>query len=739
MEFVMGSCCLLHSPVNHSLLQIPSSSSSSLTTSSSSQSICFFSPLKTAQKRRKKTIISACMMNQESGNNGRNFLFAKRVILFVGFSVLPVLKMTAKAIESWPQDVSGLKDLEEDKRAEQKHQGDASQNPFISLLSGLGILGSGVLGALYTQALKEKATSDATIEAMRNKLKEKEDAIVSMKKKFESDLINEKEIHNQQVAKLREEQQSLVSQLKSAKDTVVGLGLEQQKVRKLVGELKATINGLQIDLVKAEEDKKEIREKLTEKLESLGVLQEKINFLGWEIKDKDNNIQSLSSAVADKEMKLEKLNSTYQQLQDRLLGLNSENEELKDNLVKNEKELGLKTVAVDDLNAQVGELLAEKEETSRKFDAIQGEYNELKSLSKNKAAEDAKLLEEQKFKLYQLEEQLESTLSEISRNKVQVADLTKERDDLRKMLDEELIRPKSLEQELQVALVNFERSRNDATELASQLQLSRDLCSELEVEVANIRTDFAETKDTLQKKAEEARRGAEVLAGELMSVKELLKKKTEDMQTVSDELATVVQTCNDLQQELVDVYKKAESAVNDLHEEKAIVASLNRELKAYDTKISEEREARKSLERDLEVATRSLNEINRNAVILSGEVELANTHISSLENEKDALYKSLAKQKQISQEARENMEDAGSLIMRLGQERESLEKRAKKLEEELAATKGEILRLRTRINSSKTTVNEQHQETVEVGVKAAAPPVKRTTRRRKAVQQNDDS
>lgn len=44
-------------------------------------------------------MISACM-NQETGNQ-RNSC-ARRVILFVGFSVLPVLKMTAKAFESWP-------------------------------------------------------------------------------------------------------------------------------------------------------------------------------------------------------------------------------------------------------------------------------------------------------------------------------------------------------------------------------------------------------------------------------------------------------------------------------------------------------------------------------------------------------------------------------------------------------------------------------------------------------------
>nr|XP_027126077.1 MAR-binding filament-like protein 1-1 [Coffea arabica] len=479
------------------------------------------------QNRRKRTRISACM-SQETGNERSSG--ARRFVLFVGFSVIPVLKLTAKAFESWPQDGSDLKSVEQDRRAEQKHQGDASHNPFVSLLSGLGILGSGVLGALYMLSLKEKATSEAAIESMRTKLKEKKLPL----------------------------------------------------------------------------------------------------FHGEEISDQ-------------------------------FAGLNSENEELKDKLLKNENELELKTAAVDDLNVQVGMLIAEKEESKRKFDAIKGEYNDLKSSSMKKAAEDAKLLEMQDLKLQQLEEQLESTSSE----------------------------------------------------------LARELCLELEVEVSKVRADFAETKETLQKKAEEARRDAEVLAGELTSVKELLKEKTEEILNVSNELAAVVQTRDELQKELVDVYKKAESAANDLNEEKAIVASLNKELKALDTRVSKESEARKSLERNLEEATRSLNEINQNALILSRELELANSQISSLEDEKDALYKSLP-----YKATRAGKGEFG--------------KRAKKLEEELAAAKGEILRLRSRINSSKTNVNDQHQQTVEVGAKAAAP-VKRVARRRKAVRQKDES
>lgn len=39
-------------------------------------------------------------------------------------------------------------------------------NPFLSALNGIGILGSGVLAALYASAAKEKEAANATIESV---------------------------------------------------------------------------------------------------------------------------------------------------------------------------------------------------------------------------------------------------------------------------------------------------------------------------------------------------------------------------------------------------------------------------------------------------------------------------------------------------------------------------------------------------------------------------------------------
>lgn len=53
-------------------------------------------------------------------------------------------------------------------RAQLSGQERPSGHPFFSILNVLGILGSGILAALFASKRKEKAISDATIEHVSN-------------------------------------------------------------------------------------------------------------------------------------------------------------------------------------------------------------------------------------------------------------------------------------------------------------------------------------------------------------------------------------------------------------------------------------------------------------------------------------------------------------------------------------------------------------------------------------------
>ncbi|KAK4410568.1 MAR-binding filament-like protein 1-1 [Sesamum angolense] len=640
MGFATGSSSFLH----HSLFLPPSSP-------------CIlqppFSPRNGLTPRKNRTAISCSQ--QEITPKYEDFC-KRRAILFVGFSLIPLLNMRAEAVEGIAAENTEVRTLDQKQKAEQSVQGKPSQNPFLSLLNGLGFLGSGVLAALYASLKKEKAASDATIESPP----------------------------------------------------------------------------------KGWDEKRQLQEQLKEKLDSVAALQERVNSLSSEIKDKDDNLQNVNSKLVEKERELSQLNSIYQQAQEQLSSLNSEIQQLKDVLQEKEKELELKNVALKNLKAELTSSFAERDESHKKLDAVLKEYDQFKSSAENKAALDAKLLGEREEALHQLEEQLEVAKNDVNKSKVLISDLTQEKDKLTKMLNIELKNVKHLEQELKITQESLENSRSEASELSKQLHESRLLCSELEDKVSRIEVEFSETRDSLQREVNEVKLGAEVIAGELRSTKELLSKSNDELQMISRELAGKVQRCENLEKELDHTHRKAESAALALEVEKNIVASLNKELKVLETQISRDREARKSLEADLEDATKSLDEMNQETLKLSRELELASSRISSIEDEKEALYRSLDDQKQLSQEARENLEDAHNLIMRLGNERDGLEKRGKKLEEELASAKGEILRLRSQMNTSKNPAIDQHEQKLEVGSKSDVSP-RKVTRRRKVNQQQEDS
>ncbi|KAJ9179129.1 hypothetical protein P3X46_010952 [Hevea brasiliensis] len=724
MGFAMGSSHLLQS-------YFPSSSSS---TFSSSHSHSVFFHVKSCNgktKIKKRAITVACTRQEDQ----YDIVFSKkRAVLFVGISILPFLQLRARALEGSLTKESELKTLEDNKKEGAAIQRYTPPNPFLSVLNGLGIFGTGVLGALFALTKKEKKATETAIESMTAKLKEKEAAIVSLEKNFESKLLNEQEEWTKQLRKAKDEQLVLVNQLQSANTTIKGLGQELKNEKRIVDKLKVQIDGLETSLSKAEEDKKAHEQELKEKLNSIEVLQDRNNLLSLELKDKEDNAQHLISSLAGKELELKNLNSTYKETKDELAKAHTEIKALKDELQRNGKELELKNSLVDELNLTVSSLIIERGDSNKKIDAVQEQFSDLKSSSEKKAALDAKLLAEKEDELHQLKEKLELAQNEVSRNQAMITDLTQEKEDLRKILDTELNNVTNLKHELQSTREDLGKLRNEASDVAKELKLSRNRCTELEAEVSRVQAEFAEATETMLKSLEKVKQSSEVLAKEIVAVKEQLRKTTVELQLMSRELAAVTENRDSLQKELVDVCKKAEVTANELREEKKLVSSLNKELQSLENQILKDNGARKSFETDLEEATKSLDEMNRNALILSGELGIANSRISDLEDEKQVLYKSLTEQKNASKEAQENMEDAHNIVLRLGKERESLEKKAKKLEEELASAKGEILRLRSKINSSKAPEKEHQSQKGEAEDKVTVT-AKRTGRRRRASSQ----
>ncbi|KAL8458187.1 hypothetical protein ACS0TY_035904 [Phlomoides rotata] len=705
MSFTAGSSCFAHSPLRRPLF------------STSSSQCSFFSLLclRNAPARRRNATIMACIPQEDRSNS-----CARRAVLVLGFAVIQFLEMKAEAIDATAAENAESWAPNQKQDAKLSVQGSSSQNSFFSLLNALGFLGSGMLAAFYALTKKEKATLDATIESMKMKLKEKESAITSVEKKFEEELLNEKELQNKVLAKVNEEKQSLVNQLKLANDTIKSLVQEQQTVKRLIEKLTIQVDDLERNIDEAEEETRQVEQQFKQKLDSASVLQERINLLSSEIKDKEDSNGHLKSKLSDRERELDRLTSVYQQSENHLVILNSEIKQLKDVLTKNEEELELKNEMVHKLNAELTFSLAENSQLSRNFDAVLEDYNQFNSSMKMKAASDAKLLAEREEQIHLIEERLRTSLDETKKDEKLISDLTREKDNLKEMLNIESENVKNLEEELKISRDNLEKSRDEASDIDKQLQQSRHLFSELEAEIDKAQAESREAKESLQRNVDEGKQGLEVLVEELKSAHELLRKSNEELQITSQELVASMQKCDSIEKELVDARMKRERAAAEVNDEKKITSSMKEKIKDLDIQICKDKEARKSLESDLEETTKSLNEMNQNAMMLSKELEFANSQISSLEEDRDALYNSLDLQKGANVEAQRKLEDAHNLIMRLGKRRESLAEKGKRLDEELASAKGEILQLRSRITSSKAPLNNvQCEQKVNVGSKSS--------------------
>ncbi|XP_019425085.1 PREDICTED: MAR-binding filament-like protein 1 isoform X3 [Lupinus angustifolius] len=695
MSYVSGTSCFLHSP----FCPLPCSSHSR--------------PINACNTRLFRTpmsIASSSMSQQRQDPNddvGSVIFCNKRRVLLMGIYVLPLLGLKVKALEELATTKeSEVKTQEKDRKAETAtNENDRQSNLFVSLLNIIGIYCSGTLGALYALARKEKTTALATIETVSSKLKEKEELIGSLKRNYESELLNEREERSKKLGKAKEEQRALVNELSSANNIVSRLEQEVKGGKKLIEELKLQISTLESKVSKTDADKKEFEKNLKGKVDSIETLQERINQLNLDLKDKEDRVRNLSSLIEEKELGLRNLTSTNNQTKDDLSNARLQIQGLKDELLKSREELEAKDSLVNELNSRISSVTLEKDDSKNKYDAIEKEYNDLRFTSEKKVTSDTYLLREKEDEIYRLKDQLEYALSEAKRNRVIIADLTQERENLKESLENESKKDNDLKNELQIAQENLGKSRDEAAVLEEQLNESSKLQKELEFEVSKLSSRLNEVRELLKKSLDDAKHEAEMLTSELTTTKEQLKKTQEELRSVSDELKAAIESRDSLQTEVNGIYRMAETAAEDLEEEKKLVDSLNKDLCDLEKQFSEYKEARKSHEKHLKEATKSLEEMNRNAAILSTQLENAESLISSLENEKDALNKSLSEQRNATKEAQENIEYAQNIIKKLGDERESLQNRGKKLVEELSVAKGEILRLRSQINSSKVSVN----------------------------------
>lgn len=534
---------------------------------------------------------------------------------------------------------------------------------------------------------------------METKLVENEAAMSMLRENYEKRILDEQVKLKKEARKFQEEEAFLQDHLASSRRTVTSLTEEVQREKELVEQLNLEIDRLKSSIAKAEEDKHLSEGKLKENMEVLDILYGKVNLLSQEVNGKEEHIRELSSSLSAKEKDYENLNVICNQTKEDLEQANSQIKQVEKDVHTAKDDLKSKASLINSLNEKVQTLYTEKGEVEEKLSALVSQYTYLKSASEERASHDSELLVQKDDMLNQLEEKLSAALSDSSKDRTRIAELNNELVTTRTILDNEVVARKNLSDLVQFTEEALTGSRNEVFKLSEELDAVKRSNQDLMTQISKLTDEASEVRQALANKIEQEESVSATLSDELASVREVLKKSEGELEITSKQLVLVSEAHSDLNKELLDAYKQLESTQSELVKERKINATLNMELEALVKQSVIESEARKTLQVDLDEATRSLNEVNKSTLCLSKQLETTNSKVSAIKEEKEMLSKSLEEQKKSTVEAQENMEDAQNTIKRLGTERESFEVRSKKLEEELATAKGEILRLRRHIST----------------------------------------
>ncbi|CAL1351962.1 unnamed protein product [Linum trigynum] len=488
----------------------------------------------------------------------------KRRAALVGFLLRLLLHLRARALGGpFGQEVNELEIPEHNHKEEVwisslvSVQAYPAPGPFLSLLNELGSVAIGVLGKLCALTRKEKKAADSTIQSMNAKPSEKETVIRSLEKNYELQLLNELEERKNQLNKATEEQQVLTNQLNLANNTDKGLGNDLTNERKAIEELKLQIEDLENSLSKAGHQKNALEQEPKGKLSSVEGLQVQVKLLGIELKRKEDIAQNLTSSLVEMKNGWKSLMNAYSQMKKDLTRAHTEISGLKDGLLLTKQQLDLKNALMNKLE------LGEREE-----------------------------------EIQRLTESLYLAIKEANGKDRETADLNEEREAVKRVLETESTRRKILKHKFPTTQEALAKLRHEASGLETLLRQSRTSCTKLETELSSLQEGYAAAAASFQRSFGTAKQSSEIFAHERGRVK----KTTDGLKSLTNELAAVREDCDNLQSELADVYEKAEADVKEKLWSYRVWSS-SKEIQSVEQQMLKDMQARKALELTLEQAS----------------------------------------------------------------------------------------------------------------------------------------
>lgn len=593
------------------------------------------------------------------------------------------------AVSSPTQQQNAISEFTE----ENKSQGSA----LFGLLNEIGIIGSGVVGALYMLERKDRVAAESIIEADAANLKEKEIAMASLREDLEGRIQLEQDKSQKREKRAQEEQVALSKELISAKEMAKGLQKQLEIERNMVQEMEAQVEMFKSEILRVQEDNETLKRDLEVSKRRLNELEEKVNLANINVQEKEKEADNLRFSLKEREKNIIEISFKAEQTRKLFLQAEVQIKELQQELDNAKNELCQKDLSLKELDEKLVLAVAEKEDSKEKLVMLHKELNQMKlTFDKDLVSSRQAFLAKQE-EVNQLKEKLRIAYDENKRNKEIAARLQEKKFTLEALLEEKNTNLKNVNDELQRSVESLEVSRSQVAVFSSDLATSQQVKMNLESEITRLQNDRDAIRSALEERVHEEEETSRKLSSELGSVKKALDTSRNEILFLSKKFKDSTTSNENIKEELSKIHKTAETSFAALNEQKKMSAALSSKLEASERNLLEEKENNRMLQTDFEEATKSMEEMRNCIMSLSEELEIAKSKINNLEEERDSLYESLEKQNQLTKEVQEGAEHANKLLMRFEKEKDVYLKRAKKLEEEISSAKGEILRLRKQI------------------------------------------
>ncbi|RWR77510.1 MAR-binding filament-like protein 1-1 [Cinnamomum micranthum f. kanehirae] len=255
-------------------------------------------------------------------------------------------------------------------KVEQEHQLRAPANSFVGFLNGVGIIGCGVLGALYALARKETTSLNSVIESMKNKLSEKEatQETLGASRLEAADFLEQLNQSNRS----REELTSEVSRIQAESEEV------QKSLNQNLDEVKLSLKQRSDELVSIKEALMKTKQELLVMTDELKDAMEAREDLNKELLEVNKKSERTANDLKEEKRLVASLNEEVAELRKRT-------SEDKDARVKLERDLQEAAKSLKEMNRKALTLSRELEMANSKCANLESEKDMLaKSLAEEK-------------------------------------------------------------------------------------------------------------------------------------------------------------------------------------------------------------------------------------------------------------------------------------------------------------------------------------------------------------------